>query len=127
MNATPSFVKALAFVLSACAYFIVALTAVNRFAIAGLERYFSVFPTLRADRGEHLSYGPVITIATAVSLFLFSGGAAGGATLRLIGVASVCKRFLLVGGKSERNTAIGANDGFVLKTHLDDLLFQYFI
>ena len=73
-----------------------------------------------------MSYRPVITVATFVSLAFFSSRAAGGAALRLIGVAFSREEFLLSGVECKRGATIGANEGFVLKTHVDDLLLTIF-
>ena len=92
-----------------CIDLVVAIAAVNRFAVAGLERDFCVLTAFRADGGEHLSYRPVRAVVRAITagaLLLFPGSAAGGATLRFIGITSVREGFLLTGAESKRDTAI---------------------
>jgi len=77
--------------LSANADFVVAVAAVNGFTVAGFEWYLGLLTAFRANGGEHLSYRPVGAVTGAVSLLLFSRGAAGRATLRLICIASGCE------------------------------------
>jgi hypothetical protein len=118
-------------VLSARIDFVVTIAAINGLTVAGFEGYFTALTAIRANGREHLSYGPVgaktTAVTGAISLLLFSGGAAGGATLRLIGVAFGCEKVLLARRKGECSAAIEARDGFVLKTHMDDLFHKYLV
>lgn len=121
MNTLPLYTLELV-VLPAQTDFVVTVAAVNGSARAGLERHFGVLTALCADSGKHLSYRP-LAVTGAASLLLFSCGAAGGTALWLISIAFGREEFLLTGAESKRGTTIQAYDGFVLKTHMDDLLF----
>ena len=117
-------------VLPAQTDFVVTVAAVNGFARAWFERHFGVLTALRTNRGKHLSYRPVGAVvrivASAVSLTFFSGRAAGWAALWLIGIAFSREEFLLSGVECKSRATIGANEGFVLITHMNDLLLTIF-
>ena len=105
--------------------FVVAVAAVNGSAVCRLEWHFGALTALCADRGEHLAGRAVIAAATTgISLLLFSRRAAGRAALGLVGITLLREEFLLAGGESKRGTTIATNNGFVLKTHMDDLLLN---
>ncbi len=107
--------------------FAVAVTAVNRSAASGLKGHFGTLPALSTDHGIHLARGRLRVAAVAVAnitLLLFSCLTAWRTALGLIGVAFCSEELLLFYGEIKRGTAIEANDGFFLKTHMDDLLFN---
>ena len=111
-------------ILPAQTDFVVTVAAVNGFAGAWFERHFGALTALCADSRKHLSYRPVVAVTGAVSLAFFSGRAAGGAALWLIGIAFSREELLLSGVECKSRTTIGANEGLVLKTHMDDLLLN---
>jgi len=92
--------------LSALSDFTVALTAIHRSALAGLERYFGVFATLGTCCGEHLTLGPVAVATTSVT-FCLPGFAACGTALRLISVAFRLEELLFLSAESESSPTIG--------------------
>jgi hypothetical protein len=84
-------------VLFARIEFVVAIAAINGFAVAGFKRDLACFTTIGADRGEHLAgsaviattTGPAIIAATTtpISLLLFSRRSASHAPLGFVGIA----------------------------------------
>ena len=92
----------------------VAFTTVYRFTLAGLEGYLGLFAAFATYRGEHLAWTGAGTATAAIAAAAL---AAGGAALRLIGVALGGKEFLFSGSEAEIRPAIGALDWFVLISH----------
>ena len=106
---------------------VVAVPAVNRSAACGIEGYFGILAALGADHRIHLAWCHLAVpsvAAASITLLLFSCLTAGGTALGLVGVTLGGEEFLLFNGEAKRGAAIEANDGFLLETHLDDLLFN---
>jgi hypothetical protein len=103
--------------------FAVAIAAIDGSAAARFEGHLSVFSTLRALHREHLARSRIRVAAISVAgstisvLLGFSCLAAGGTTLRLIGIASCREVLLFLGSKRESIATIGTLDRFVLISH----------
>jgi hypothetical protein len=102
--------------LSGWSDFGVAIAAIDRPAVGRFERHLGLFAALGAYRREHLALGSVAG-AAASGAFSLPCLPACGTSLGVIGIAPGPKRLLLVSGERELGPAIGALDGFVLKTH----------
>jgi len=100
--------------LSAGPDFPVAIAAVNGPITARLKRDFGAFATFGTGRRERLPWGSVTAVTVAFRLPCLT---AFRASLRLVSVASGLEKFLVLNAKSEVDAAIGAGEGFVLKTH----------
>jgi len=114
-----------------CSYsdFVVAVTAVNRSAGCGRKGHFGILATLSTDHWIHLArwcLGVTAVAVANIALLLFSCLTACRTALGSIGVTLGCEEFLLFHSEIERGAAIEANDGFLLKTHMDDLLLKTF-
>jgi hypothetical protein len=103
--------------------FVVAITAIHRSTLTGLERYFSVLATIRAHCREHLASRSVtiaiisIAVATVSVLACFPCLAAFGATLGLVSITSRLELFLFLSAEGETSPAVGTVECLVLKTH----------
>jgi hypothetical protein len=99
----------------------VAISAINGFIAAGLERDFCLLAALSAYRREHLPWTPAHTAATATAAtsktLRPSVLPAGRASLGLIGIALRGKEFLFFYGKGERFSTIGTLERLLLKSH----------
>ena len=92
----------------------VAITAIDGAAGTRFKRDFSLFAAGGTYSGIHLAVGSITGVP---GTFGFSGGAAGRATLWLVGVAFLLVELLFPCGKGEGGATIGTAKGFVLKTH----------
>ncbi len=112
--------------LSTYSDFTVAVTTIDRPAIARLKGHCSVLATFGAFCRKHLALGSVAAVFVAIVsvLLRLSRLPARWAALGVVGIAPGRKEFLLVSAESEGSSAVGTLDRLVLKTHLDDLLFQ---
>jgi len=93
----------------------VALVAIHRSALSGLEGYLRVFTTLGAYSRKHFPL-PLIAIAIPIAL-LSPGRSAFGTTLGLIGKAPGSKQLLLICAKSETDATIRAFEGLLYVVH----------
>jgi hypothetical protein len=98
--------------------FAIAIAAIHRTIIAGLEGHLSVLAAFCTGCRVHLS----VATAGALTAFRLSGLTAGRATLGFVGIALGMEEFLLFCGEGERITAIGTLECFFLVTQLNDLL-----
>jgi len=91
-----------------------AIAAVDRPAVAGLERYLGLFAAGSAHGGEHLAGAAHAGAGGTAAAGLFASGAAGGTTLGLVGEALGGEEFLLGGSEGEVRAAVCTLDVFVL-------------
>jgi hypothetical protein len=99
------------------AIFPVAIVAINRFVTARLEGNFCGFAALGAGSGEHLTSRSTSTASASAIPIGFPCLTAFRTALRLIGVAFRLEKFLIFSAEGKGRAAIGAGEGFVLKTH----------
>ena len=108
--------------------FAVAIAAIDRSALSGLEGYGSRLAAIGTSSRERLAGGrrsavPVVAGVAAV-VAAASGGAVGfpclpaiGAALGLVGIAPLLDLLLFRYSEGKGIIAIGTGEGFVLKTH----------
>ena len=94
------------------------VAAVNGFVTARLEGNFGGFAALGAGSGEHLAFGAI----AAAETFAFPRLTTLGAPLRFIGITFAREELLVLGTVNEGSATISTREGFVLKSHADDLL-----
>jgi hypothetical protein len=99
-------------ILSRCSDLIVAIATIYRPITARFKRYFGVLTTLGALYREHLT----TTTSSGVAVG-FPCLAAGGTTLRLVGITLSLEKLLFISTKGEGSATIGTSELFVLKTH----------
>jgi hypothetical protein len=104
--------------------FAVTIAAVNWLITVWLKRDFGTFTALGTGRREHLARGSVTTVGVTLQ---FPGPAAIRTALRLVGVAFRTEKLLVFSAESESNSAIGALNGLVLKTHLMTFSLNYLV
>jgi hypothetical protein len=110
-------------ILSAYSYFTVAIAAIDRSSLTGLEGYGSCFAAIGTNRRVHLPRGRVtgvsisIAVAAVAKALRFPCLTAFGAAFGLVGIASGLELLLFLNAKGKGIIAIGAGEGFVLKTH----------
>jgi len=92
-----------------CLSFAEAIAAIYGAVITGLERNLAGLSTLCADSIVHLTITAVTTTGSTLA-----GIAAGFATLRLIGKASLRVKFLLSGSENKFLSTVFADERFVL-------------
>jgi hypothetical protein len=100
--------------LPASSYFTEAIATVDRLVATWLKGYFGILATLSAYRRKHLAGGPVTTVPMTLRL---PGLATRHTAFGVVGVASGCKKLLLVSAEGEGSSAVGTLDGLVLKAH----------
>ena len=100
--------------------FSVAVAAVHRSSVSGLERYLGVFPARGADGRMHFSL-PLIAIAIPAIIrttaLLFPGCSAVRTTLGLVGEPLASEELLLGSAKGETCAALHALEGLVYIGH----------
>ena len=100
--------------------FSVAVAAVHRSSVSGLERYLGVFPARGADSRIHFSLPLIaVTIPAAIptTALLFLGCSAVRTTLGLISEALSSEELLLGSAKGETCAAVHALEGLVYIGH----------
>ena len=100
--------------LPASSYFTEAIATVNRLVTTWFKGYFGILATLSAYHRKHLASGSIVAVPMTLRL---PGPATRHTALRVVGIASGCKEFLLVSAEGEGSSAVGTLDGLVLKAH----------